>query len=82
MKKFALAALFLVAAGCSDAERARVGAIGQKHTITVYSGGKAVKVYHSTGKVYSEEKSDGWYFMNAENNKLVRVSGNVIVEAE
>ena len=49
------------------------------YTITVWSGGKAVRVYEVTnGFVNTEVDSDGWFFMF--NGKLVRVSGTVTVE--
>jgi hypothetical protein len=44
--------------------------------------GEAVREWHSTGKVLTEANSDGWYFMDKSNNKLVRVSGDVTVEQE
>ena len=33
----------------------------------------------SSGKVATEEGSDGYYFMDSATGKLVRISGNVII---
>jgi hypothetical protein len=77
-----LIATALGVSGCTDAEIARNAAAGSQFKVTVYSGGQAVKTYVSTGKVLSEEKSDGWFFMDKATNKLVRVSGTITVEQE
>ena len=51
------------------------------YTITVWSGGKAVKVYDlKNGFVNTEDRSDGWFFMY--DGKLVRVSGTVTIEQQ
>jgi hypothetical protein len=72
----------LAASGCTDAEMAQRGALGSQFKVTVWSGGQPVKVYTSTGKVLSEEKSDGWFFKDKTTGKLVRVSGTITVEEE
>lgn len=33
----------------------------------------------STGKIETEEQSDGWFFKDAQDNKLVRVSGDCVI---
>jgi hypothetical protein len=71
----------IVMVSCTDASRSKIGGYGDTYKVTVI-GGDTTIVFHSTGKVLSEEKSDGYYFTNADNNKLVEVSGNVIIEQE
>lgn len=66
--------------GCSNAERAQFGGMGSNFRVTLYSGGEVVKEWESIGKVQTESQSDGWFFMDAKTNKLVRVSGDVAVE--
>ena len=66
---------------CTDATMSKVGGYGDTFTVKVL-GPDTVITYHSTGKVISEEGSDGYYFTNRENCKLVEVSGNVIIEQE
>jgi hypothetical protein len=74
--------LFAVALvpGCTDGDRATLTTFGKPGTVTVWSGGTAVRTYKSTGKVHTEEKSDGWYFVDATSGELVRVSGTVTIE--
>jgi hypothetical protein len=66
---------------CTDAEQSKLGGYGDTFTIKVL-GPDTIITYHSTGKVISEKESDGYYFTNRENGKLVEVSGNIIIEEE
>jgi len=66
---------------CTDAEQSKLGGYGDTFTIKVL-GPDTIITYHSTGKVISEKQSDGYYFTNRENGKLVEVSGNIIIEEE
>ena len=66
---------------CTDATMSKVGGYGDTFTVKVL-GPDTVITYHSTGKVISEEQSDGYYFTNRETGKLVEVSGTIIVEQE
>ena len=83
MKKILITALVLATAmtSCTDAEKSKLGGYGDTFTVKVL-GPDTVITYHSTGKVISEDKSDGYYFTNAATGKLVEVSGNVIIEQE
>jgi hypothetical protein len=54
--------------------------MGTRHKITVYSGGKAVAVFTSTGNVSNQDRSDGYYFEDEATKKLVEVSGTVVIE--
>ena len=67
------------AAGCSDADRASPSAYGDEHLVELYSGGRKVREWQATGKVFSEENSDGFYFKDAGTGQLVRVTGDVVV---
>lgn len=67
--------------GCDcEADIARDKAWGRDHRITLYSGGKAVREWKSSGKVLPEKESDGWYFRDSKSGSLVRVSGTAVVE--
>ena len=66
--------------GCSDAEQAKIAGYGNKHHVTLYSGGEAVQKWTTTGKVSSEGQSDGYYFMDEKTGHLIEVSGNVVIE--
>ena len=78
---FALLTLMATMVSCTDAEKSKLGGYGDTFTVKVL-GPDTIITYHSTGKVISEDKSDGYYFTNAANGKLVEVSGNVIIEEE
>lgn len=68
--------------GCTSADRAKICAYGSKHKITLYSGGVAVRTWHSSGAISNEEHSDGYYFMDDATGKLVTISGQVVIEQE
>ena len=66
--------------GCTSGERAKIGALNQNHSITLYSGGKVVKTWKSAGMVQNEKDSDGYFFQDAVSGRLVTVSGDVVIE--
>lgn len=77
----AAAILGLVAVtACTDARMAGFGAYGDPARVTCYSGGQKIFDDFSTGKVSSEEGSDGFYFVAASTNRLVSVSGDCILD--
>lgn len=82
MKKlvYLLLIVGLCSAGCTDAQRSRITSYGSSAKIQCYSGGKLIYDGTSTGKVVSEENSDGYYFREKDTNRLLEVSGNCILE--
>jgi hypothetical protein len=82
IKAFLLVLLTITLVGCTSADRANLGSIGVKQKVTLYSGGIAGRTWHSSGYINNEEHSDGYYFMDDETHKLVRVSGEIVVEQE
>jgi len=81
MKKFLLICV-LGTVGCTDATFSKVTSYNTTFKISLFSGGQLVREYHSTGRVESEEHTDGWFFVNKETGKLVRVSGTISIEQE
>lgn len=80
MQKKSLVLLMLVAlGGCTDASRSQFFSYGSPHSVELWSGGQKVREWKSTGKVLSEENSDGYYFCDAETGKLVRVTGDLVI---
>ena len=79
MYKIIIAFMCFVMAGCTDGRLKLVTALGDPAKITCYSGGKVIYEGFSTGKVHAEEQSDGWFFEDASNHKLVRVSGDCVI---
>lgn len=74
----ATTALFALAS-CTDAQRAKVGGLGDEFKVEMYSGGKLVRTWTSTGKVSNEENTDGYYFKDKATGKLIEVSGDVVI---
>lgn len=72
-------AICVTSIGCTDTDLASFSAYGEEHKVELWSGGKMVKSWTSTGKVSSEESSDGYKFMDKATKKLVRVSGDVVI---
>ena len=66
-------------ASCTDAERAKFGGYGDKFKVEMYSGGQKVREWTSSGKVLSEDGSDGYYFNDADTGKLIEVAGDVVI---
>ena len=80
MKKLiALLVLVITFASCTDATRAKLGGYGDTFTVKVVACDTII-TYKSSGKVISENGSDGYYFNDAVTGKLIEVSGNVIIE--
>jgi hypothetical protein len=65
--------------GCTDAEKASWGALGDAGHIVCYSGGKVIYEGDSTGKIATVDHSDGWEFKDANSGKFVRVSGQCLI---
>lgn len=75
----ALAVACLSLSSCSDADRAKMGGLGSKFKVEMYSGGTKVREWISSGKVHSEQGSDGYYFNDAVTDTVVEVSGDVVI---
>lgn len=81
MRWFACLSLIL-AFGCTDAEWSKMTALGDSATVECWSGGKLIYKGVSTGKVLSEETSDGYFFRDTADGKLKEVSGNCVITYE
>lgn len=80
MKKlFLLFGIVLVIGGCTDAHISKLSSLGSSAKIACYSGGKLIYEGISTGKVVSEENSDGYFFKDEKDGKLKEVSGNCVI---
>lgn len=76
MKYFLLITCSLLAISCTDAKFSKLTNIGNSATIKCYSGGTLIYDGKSTGKISSEENSDGYFFKEQGTGKLKEVSGN------
>lgn len=68
----------LILCGCTDAQMAKWSALNSPQHIKCYSGGQLIYEGNSTGKILSEEHTDGYYFEDAETHKVVEVSADCI----
>ena len=65
---------------CSDAKKAKMGGFGSEFMIEMLNcDGNVSRSWISTGKVSSEEHSDGYYFMEKGTGKLIEVTGPLII---
>ena len=81
MKRFVFV-LLLAIVGCTSATQSQFSAYGHDFHVRVFCGDKQIGDFHSSGKVLTEEHSDGWYFTDRNTRTLVRISGTVIIEQE
>lgn len=81
MKKiFLLVTLLVTLVSCRDSGTAQLFALGDDCKIELINAdGSITHSWISSGKVATEEGSDGYYFMDKATGKLVRVTGNVII---
>jgi hypothetical protein len=69
-----------ISPSCTDAKWAKVGGLGDEFTIEMVNcDGSVARTWISTGKVSSEANSDGYYFMEKGTNKLIEVTGRVVI---
>ncbi len=80
MKKLFLVLLVLAACGCTDTDKASIGAFGSAGVISCYSGGKLIYSGKSTGRIQTVSNSDGWEFKDADTGKFIRVSGDCLIQ--
>lgn len=80
MKKLAIIVILAATlTACTDASKAKIGGYSNRHKVEMYSGGKLVRTWVSSGKVQSEQDSDGYYFNEEETGLLVEVAGDVVI---
>ena len=76
----AICLIFLLGAGgCTDAQRGKLGALGEAARVECWSGGKLIYEGVSSGKLSSESNSDGYNFVDAKTGKFMEVSGNCVI---
>ena len=65
---------------CSDAQKAKKFGRGSEFRIEMLNcDGAVARSWISTGKVRSEQNSDGYYFMDKATGLLVEVTGSIII---
>ncbi len=82
MKKlFMVAMLFIaVSISCTDATRSKIGGYGDEFRVEMVNcDGTITHTWISSGKVKSEQSSDGYYFKDKESGRLIEVTGSLII---
>jgi hypothetical protein len=71
-------AVVVFSVGCTDARRASFAAYSEPHHIDLYSGGRVVASWDSTGRV---ECTEGGIcqFKDSKTGKFTRTTGDVVV---
>ncbi len=68
---------------CTDAERSRIGGYGDEFKVELVNcDGSITHSWISSGKVKSEQTSDGYYFNDKETDVLIEVTGTLIITAQ
>lgn len=63
----------------TDASRSKLTGYGDEYKVEMYSGGQKVREWTASGKVISEQGSDGYYFNDKATSKLIEVAGDVVI---
>jgi hypothetical protein len=80
MTKYIIASIAALSiCSCTDASKARLTGYGGEYKVEMFSGGQVVRTWFSSGKVQSEEKSDGYYFNDKASGKLIEVAGDIVI---
>lgn len=83
MKKIILIGICLLFAAsfsaCTDAQRGKIGALGDNAKVECWSGGQLIYSGVSSGKISSESNSDGYNFVDRTTGKYMEVSGNCVI---
>ena len=74
-----MVAILFLFVGCTDAQRGKIGALGDSAKVDCWSGGKLIYSGVSSGKISSEDSSDGYNFVDIKTGKFMEVSGNCVI---
>lgn len=77
MKKLIMLSCAIAVAGCS-ASISRMS-MGDCDVVLYGLDGKPIQSWVSSGRVLSEDNSDGWYFTDKATGKVVIIAGGAVV---
>lgn len=66
--------------GCTNSGWKNITTLGSDAHVRLYSGGVLIGEWDSSGKVITEDHSDGYRFVDKKTGKLVRIAGQIIIE--
>ena len=76
---FIISCIAVTLTACTDAQRGKIGAIGENAKVDCWSGGQLIYSGVSSGKISSESQSDGYNFVDEKTGKYMEVSGNCVI---
>lgn len=72
--------IILLIASCTDAGRSKIFGYGDAFKVELVNcDGSITHQWVSSGKVLSENGSDGYFFRDKKTNALIEVTGNLII---
>lgn len=71
----------LICSSCSNASRSAITAWGLKHKVELYSGGKLIGTWFTTGRIETEA-GNGHYFQDDKTGNIVQITDDIIVTIE
>lgn len=77
--KTAIAIALIVLSGCTDAGWKSTWDYGDRNQITMYSGGKEVGKWTSTGVIQHSANVDGYQFVDEATSALTTVHGDTVI---
>lgn len=73
-------AIVISSTSCTDAKWAKVNGLNDEFTIEMINcDGSVARTWISSGKVHSEKNGDGYYFMEKYTDKLIEITGRVVI---
>ena len=76
--RFYLLTALLILCGCTDGVIGKLKSYGKGAVITCYSGGTVIYKGESTGKVLSEQSSDGYYFVDKKTGAMMEIAADCV----
>lgn len=72
--------LSIMLISCTDAKQAKLRSYNDSFKVELVNcDGTVTHSWISTGKISSEENSDGYYFLDSKTGELIQVSGSIIL---
>ena len=80
MIKYIIVVVSIFSSSCTDAYFGKITSLGSSANVKCYSGGKLVLDTTSTGKIRSEVKSNGYYFVDKTSGNVTEVDADCVFE--
>ena len=78
MKKLLLSFILLSLIGCTDAIVGKIRSYGASAKVRCWSGGQIILDEESSGKISSEQNSNGYYFISKKTDEMIEVDADCV----